>query len=217
MSKRQPLMLKRRLQSGGGLEWPPRPPKGSHQSSTLTGRCGAGDAQGSGGSCPQQRQAVNAVHSSPAAASPEEVRGNPQPPRRARRRAPGVPMQRPRVVAAARHASTGREGRHRLSCCSFRPAGAIEGAGGASAGPRAVPRPSQVQDEVNRAGGPGAAPRWPSQTLLSKPCGPGLGRFLLRLRWFPCPAKDPGLRNCARMAPHRGSWPLDAFAGPATR
>lgn len=96
-------------------------------------------------------QAVNAVHSSPAAASAEELRGNPQPPRGTRRLTPGVPMQSPGAAASARHASTDREGRHRLSYCRSLPARAMEGAGEASAGPRAVPRSAQVQGEVSRA------------------------------------------------------------------
>ncbi|KAL6042999.1 hypothetical protein STEG23_000728 [Scotinomys teguina] len=95
-------------------------------------------------------QAVNAVHSSPPAASAGELRGNPQPLRRANCLTPGVPMQRPGAAASARHASTDREGRHRLSYCRSRPARAMEGAGEASAGPRAVPRPSQVQGEFSK-------------------------------------------------------------------
>lgn len=113
-------------------------------------------------------QAVKAVHSSPVAASAEELKGNPQPPRRARRRAPGVPMQSPGAAASVRHASTDREGRHRP--------GPRRGTGGASVGPRAVPRPSQVQREVSPADSLARSHPVPPRHFALRPAGPGRAR-----------------------------------------
>lgn len=93
-------------------------------------------------------------------------------------------MQSPGAAASVRHASTDREGRHRLSYCRSRPARAVEGTGGASAGPRAVPRPSQVQLEVSPADSLAWRHPVPPRHFALRPAGPGPapGRFLLRLR-----------------------------------
>lgn len=61
----------------------------------------------------------------------------------------------------------------------------MEGAGQASTGPRAVPRPSQVQGEVSWADSLARRHLVPPRHFAPRPAGPGPRRFLLRLRWFP--------------------------------